>query len=400
MPSVDRPVASRTSFLLVLVAGVVAALHAGKIPPAVPALRAALDLTLVQAGFLISLMQIAGATAGLAIALATGSVGLRRSLIAGLAVLAVAGMAGGFAQSPGALLALRAVEGAGFLLVAMPAPALLRQLVAPQRLSTVLGLWGAYMPAGTGLALLVGPALLAVTGWRGWWWCLAALAGVVAVLAWRLIPVDTSLGATVQGRGWRSRLGDTLQHRGPWLVALSFACYSGQWLAVIGFLPEIYAAARIAPAWIAPLTALAATINIVGNVAAGRCLARGAAAHRLLRLGFAAMGLGALLAFAPWLGAEARYLCLLGFSAVGGLVPGTLFSMAVRLAPTSDTVPTTVGWTQQCSALGQLAGPPLVAWIAASSGTWQWTGVMAALVSAVGILLAGRMAALSTTSRR
>ncbi|HBK00034.1 MAG TPA: MFS transporter, partial [Delftia acidovorans] len=52
------------------------------------------------------------------------------------------------------------------------------------------------------------------------------------------------------------------------------------------------------------------------------------------------------------------------FSAAGGLIPGTLFSMAVRLAPHESTVSTTVGFMQQWSSVGQFAGPPLVAAVA------------------------------------
>jgi hypothetical protein len=37
--------------------------------------------------------------------------------------------------------------------------------------------------------------------------------------------------------------------------------------------------------------------------------------------------------------------------------------MAVRVAPDERTSPTTVGWMQQWSSLGQFAGPPLVAWV-------------------------------------
>ncbi len=389
-----RTASSQAPAALVLLAGVIAALHAGKIPPAIPALRDALDLTWVQAGFLISLMQIAGACAGLIIGLAAGSAGLRRSLLGGLIVLALAGLAGGFARDAGALLALRAVEGAGFLLVALPAPALLRQLVPAQRLSRVLGIWGAYMPIGTGLALLLGPGLLVLLGWRGWWWLLAAAAAVVAVLVWRRVPPDTRGGPeTASGRAWPARLRATLGSGGPWLVATSFACYSGQWLAVIGFLPTIYAEAAVPAGAIAPLTALAAAVNILGNIGAGRLLARGIPAHRLLWAGFGAMGLGGLLAFAPAeiAGAGWRYAAILMFSGVGGLVPGTLFTLAVRLSPAPDTIATTVGWTQQLSALGQLAGPPLVAWVAAQSSTWAWTGVLTAASSAIGMVLAWRL---------
>ena len=48
--------------LVVILAGVVAALHIGKLPPAIPVLRESLGLTLVQAGFLLSLVQLAGMT--------------------------------------------------------------------------------------------------------------------------------------------------------------------------------------------------------------------------------------------------------------------------------------------------------------------------------------------------
>ncbi|MBC7938822.1 MAG: MFS transporter, partial [Chitinophagaceae bacterium] len=45
------------------------------------------------------------------------------------------------------------------------------------------------------------------------------------------------------------------------------------------------------------------------------------------------------------------------------------------------TVATTVGWLQQWSALGQFAGPPLVAAVASAAGGWQFpwaaTGVFA-----------------------
>ena len=46
--------------LIVILAGVAAALHVGKLPPALPVLREVFALTLVEAGFLLSLVQFAG----------------------------------------------------------------------------------------------------------------------------------------------------------------------------------------------------------------------------------------------------------------------------------------------------------------------------------------------------
>ncbi|MEY3468736.1 MAG: hypothetical protein RL203_830, partial [Pseudomonadota bacterium] len=41
--------------------------HVGKLPPALPVLQATLDISLVQASFLLSALQIAGMTLGLAL---------------------------------------------------------------------------------------------------------------------------------------------------------------------------------------------------------------------------------------------------------------------------------------------------------------------------------------------
>ncbi|MDE1949225.1 MAG: MFS transporter, partial [Burkholderiales bacterium] len=171
------------------------------------------------------------------------------------------------------------------------------------------------------------------------------------------------------------------------LVALCFAVYAGQWLAVIGFLPSIYQRAGVPAALSGPLTALAAAANIVGNVGAGRLLHRGHRPQRLLTIGFVAMALASAAAFAgdPGLPAWARYVAVLGFSAIGGLIPTTLFSLAVRAAPGEETLSTTIGWVQQCSACGQFGGPPLVAWVASASGSWQWTWVATGACSLAGL---------------
>src|SRR5688572_14919886 len=107
----------RTSFaLLVVLGGICAALHVGKLPPVVPALQQALGVTLVQAGFLLSLVQLAGMLLGLVAGLAADGFGLKRAMVLGLLVLSVAGGLGGWARGPHELMALRAVEGFGFLL--------------------------------------------------------------------------------------------------------------------------------------------------------------------------------------------------------------------------------------------------------------------------------------------
>lgn len=368
-----------------------------------PVLQQQLGVTLVQAGFLLSMVQLAGMTLGLAVGLGADALGLRRTMLTGLGLLALASGLGGFADTVGGLLVLRALEGLGFLLVVMPAPAMIRRTVALAQLNARMGWWGTYMPLGSAMALLLGPLVLMHFPWQVWWWLLGAASVLAWLAVWWCVPVLGPAAAVVlavgapaaSGAGWAQRLGLTLRSPGPWLVSLSFMVYSSQWIAVIGFLPTVYAQAGLASGMTGVLTACVALANVSGNILSGRLLQRGWRAERLLQIGFACMALGAVGAFAQWHGQglplPLRFVAVVLFSAVGGQIPGTLFASAVRLAPSEDTVSTTVGYMQQWSAFGQFAGPPLVAWVAAGTGGWQWTWLVTVTLCVAGGLLARRI---------
>lgn len=388
---------------LVVMSGVVIAMHVGKMPPAIPVLQQALGVTLVQAGFLLSAVQLAGMCLGVLAGMSADRLGLRRSLLTGQAILATASLCGMVVSSPSGLLLLRALEGLGFLLAALPAPSLIRQLVRPSQLPLYLGLWSTYMGTGIALALLAGPLAMQALGWQGWWGLLGLLSAAMALCIVWVIPSDQARASTAAASApppaahppaaWWAPLALTLRHRGPWQVALLFALYSSQWLAVIGFLPAIYAQAGLGASQAGALTALASWINVVGNIAAGRLLQQGWCARYLLWIGYSSMGLGTVLVFGAWTQElpMLRYLAMLGFSAVGGLIPGVLFSLAVRVAPSERTVSSTVGWMQQCSSAGQFFGPPLIAWIAGNVGGWHWTWALTGSAACIGLWLARRV---------
>lgn len=409
----------RAQATLLVGAGVAAALHVAKLPPALVALREALGLSLVQAGFLLSAVQLAGMLAGVAFGAAVDGLGHRRSLVGGLVLLAGASAIGAFVDQASALLLLRACEGCGFLLVVLAAPPLLRQVVPLAELPRVLAVWGAYVPMATAAAFLVGPPVTAAWGWRPWWFGLAVLTAAVAAAAWRGLdrssappscrrqdaapaPAGVAPPPSSVRDEWVHRLRLTLRRPGPWCVALAFGCYSSQWLAVVGFLPALYAEAGWKPAVVALASAAVAAGNALGNIAAGRALRRGWTPAALLRVGLGTMAVAALVAFDPWPGWMVatpvqpllQVAAVFVFSTVGGVVPGTLFGLAVRLAPSPQAVGTTLGWVQQLSATGQFCGPPLVAWVASRAGGWQYTGWVTACLAVGGLLLVQRLLAL------
>jgi MFS transporter, CP family, cyanate transporter len=416
---------------LVILAGVSAALHAGKLAPALPVLQQEMGITLLEAGFLLSLVQLSGMTLGWVVGLSADGIGLRRCMLWGLGVLTVVSALGALTTGPLALLVCRALEGCGFLLAVTPAPSLIRRAMGAQQLGRLMGYWGTYMPLGTALALLVGPSVIAAWGWPALWLSLSGLTAVMAVLVWRCLPIDgvppgvecvplasggvppTSGDVLPTGDGvrpmsvsvgWQWRLRETLRAPGPVLLALSFGVYSGQWVAVVGFLPSIYALAGIPAGTSALLTAAVALVNITGNAASGYLLQRGVSPQRLLAIGFGAMAGGALVTFGdalvdllPFLSVAGdaaptvHFAAVLVFSSVGGLIPGTLFALSVRLSPHASTVSSTVGLMQQLSATGQFVGPPVIAWVAVAMGGWQYTGWVTGACCAVGWVLAIRI---------
>jgi MFS family permease len=90
--------------LLMVLAGVAAALHIGKLAPAIPGPR---ESTLVQPGFLLSLVQLAGMTVGAVFGVVADMLGGCRRMTVGLVLLAIVNALGGLE------LGHRAVDAAG-----------------------------------------------------------------------------------------------------------------------------------------------------------------------------------------------------------------------------------------------------------------------------------------------
>ncbi len=368
---------------LVVAAGIVAAMHVGKVAPAIPVLQAQLGLTLVQAGWLLSLSQMAGMLSAVLIGMVADGMGLRRSLLTGLTLLGLLSLLTGLANSAPQLLVMRAIEGAAILMVIVPGPALLRTLVDPTRLSSAMGFWGTFMPTGTAAALLLGPPLMAHEGWSTWWITLGGLALLMAaVFAWG-VPRGASRAFQLDSH----RLIAVWRTPQVWRVALAFACYSGQWLVVIGFLPTLLQSGGTTAAAAGTLAAIASAANIAGNLIGGRLLQRGVPSHKVLTIGFSAMAIGAFVVFTtpPTTPLAIKLAAVLVFSGVGGMIPGSLFSLAVKAAPSDDTASTALGWTTQMSMLGQFCMPPVVAALATAHGGWGLSWVVTGALCLVGV---------------
>src|SRR3954447_19982765 len=98
---------------------------------------------------------------------ASDLLGRRRVFLAGLALFGIASLAGGFAGSSGALVAVRAVQGIGAALLSPAALALLTvTFPAGRERNVALGVWGALAAIGGTLGVVAGGVLVSAAGWQ------------------------------------------------------------------------------------------------------------------------------------------------------------------------------------------------------------------------------------------
>lgn len=366
----------------VIFAGIVAALHVGKAPIALAQMQVEFARSLARLSWVMAVFPLVGVVGGIASGVLVQRWGDRRMLAAGLLVLAGASAAGALASSYAGLIASRVVEGLGFLIVVVAAPALLHRLTPAPRHGLVFGLWSVFMASGMALSMLCGPWL---GGWRRLWAVDAGLALLMAALVCAL-PAAPRSDAT-QADGLRQGIAQTLRARGPLILALAFAAYALQFFAVLSFLP-VFLMQHMGMNQDAAGTLSAAVVaaNILGNVGAGALLARGMPPARLMILSSVATGLAGVGLFLPAL--PATFAVLLGFvfSATGGLLPPTLLACAPHAVPRPALAPLSLGLVMQGNYLGQVLGPLVVGAIVGSAG-WAAAAVPVGLAAAFGIAL-------------
>jgi predicted MFS family arabinose efflux permease len=352
---------------VIFAGGLAAGAYMTKVPPALPGLRADLGLTLVESGWIQTMLYTIGAATGVFFGVLAERFGVKRAALAGLGLMVAGGLLGALAGGYGTLLAARAVEGAGFLLFVVAAAPLLTAATLPADRATAFSIWSSYMPTGGTLALLAAPLALSSFGWRGLWVMLAAYTAVCALLLARTVP-PARFGASI---GSTRLLVESLARPGSLALCVGFVCYVGQWSSLMTWLPTFVVDERGAsPSAAALLTAAYVAINIAGNQLGGVLLRRGMPRWAVMAAGAFAMGATAVAFFSAALPDALRLTAVLAFSVLGGVIPAAVFSGTTVHAKSPQHIGTTNGMVMQSSHASQFVMPILIAWVASRAGNW------------------------------
>jgi EmrB/QacA subfamily drug resistance transporter len=117
--------------------------------------------------------------------------GRKGMLLGGLAVFGFASVAGGLTDSPGALIAARAVMGVGAAMVFPSTLSLLTSVFTDRReRALAIGLWGAITGAAIAAGPIVGGWLLQAFDWRSIFFAMAPVAALAGLLTAGYVPAS------------------------------------------------------------------------------------------------------------------------------------------------------------------------------------------------------------------
>lgn len=406
-----QPTRWRAIWVLYL-AGCTLALHIGKLPAALPLLVEEFDLSLGQAGNLVSIYALLIACGGLVCGMFVARIGYVLFAAIGVGLCLLGSLAGAFSTNTAMLMFTRTVEGLGWVMGVVALPVIMTALCADKDRPVVLGLWGAFVSVGAGTMLLLAPQLQSIEGWRLSWVVAAVLSGIGAaavsitchIYRDRLVSLkSTRVGvgkrksvhvqsvtvrsASAFGRRFKATTAG-LRTRGGVSVFVCFLCYSLQYVCVTSFLPTLLvqdSGMRLATAslW----TAIILIPNGIGNIFAGWLINRGYKRSAILASAALLLGLCALVVLAVS-DTSTRIVAALLMTGIGGIIPGTLFSTATLLASSAAGAGVIIGFMLTGAGIGQLVGPILLTRVVDLHGHWYAGGLLCLLAGLIGAYFA------------
>ncbi|WP_248962769.1 MFS transporter [Sphaerisporangium perillae] len=370
------------TIFIIYLGGVVAAMSFGKFASIGPVVAAQFGLSLSQLGWVISAVVGVGAVAGLPAGYLVRRFGAERSLAVGLALIAAASAATVTAGDFAWLLAVRGLEGIGYLLVTISCPALILRLAHERDRGAALSIWATFVPVGIGASTLAGGTVGSVLGWRGWIGLIAGLTFVMALAVWVRLP---------RRSGRRPAAGPVPRARAltwPAVLAASFCLTALVTIPVIVLLPTLLIEQHGRSAAAAgTMTSVISLLGVVGGLAVGVLLRRGTPVGVLALFGL-------LVVPAAWLtyggdGSLAAALAGAGVISLGnGFLGALVFAALPLVLERLDHADVGNGVVAQAGSLGSLLGPPLFGLVAGGFGFQALVLVIAVgMLAAVGSLL-------------
>ena len=350
-------------------------------------------------GWVISIPSALVALFALPVGWISDRVGDKQLTLVGSALLVVGDIGVVMADSINQLLAMRVLEGLGYVCVAVGTAAMLTRITTGPRRTAALTLWSSFVPMSFAIPLTLAGVLAGMGHWR---WAFGGHAIVTALLALGGLALPARPKYLGPSEGQRAQgLGLVLRTPAVYGLGAAFALaafvQTGITTTFAHMLAHRYDLSVPAASQVVTLGML---FNFAGCLAMGPLLNRGVSRALLATWGIALAAAGALVLYQPGSSIELAVAGALLFYFAAGLVVG-LWALLPAVAPGPATRGATSGLVTQLTLWGVLFGPPAgFAALAAGPG-WQMSYACAALAASLVLLLMviRAVAATAATSR-
>lgn len=374
--------------IVVFLASVAAPLNQNKVPPLMPVLMDAFDITLSQAGLLMSVFSITGLILALPTGIILQKTGPKLTGLIALGSLVAGSSLGALSGSMGLLLTSRVIEGIGMGLIAVVAPAVIALWFPPEKQGIPMGIWATWVPVGSVIMMVLAPRLGLAAGWPAVWWVGAGFSLVVFALYGFLLRTPPVLAKSDSPLIPPPRLSAALANKDIWLLALAFTCFNFVFMPLVTYYPTFLSEVRGYTLTDASLITSISTIVVLFSAPlAGWLSDRIGSRKQILTVPFLVAAVIMLLPFkvVGW----QIYLLMALFGLVAGAVPTATFAAAPEVMKNPQLAGLGLAVVMVGQNLGMFAAPVLFGKMVESSG-WVMAGYWLIPIALAGFA-AGRL---------
>lgn len=236
--------------LVVFLASLAAPLNMAKIPPIMPVIMDAFQLSLGQGGMLMSVFAFTGMLLSLPAGILLRRYGPKKLGIFALGSLAVGSFTGASAGSYEILLLSRVIEGIGMGLIAVLAPAVIAMWFPAEKRGIPMGIWATWVPLGTVIIYVFAPAMVNTVSWKSVWWLGAWFSLIILVIYsifLRLPPGAAHTSETDVKKTFLMEFAASmkdLNNRSIWFLGLTFGLFNMVSMGILTYYPTFLAEMR------------------------------------------------------------------------------------------------------------------------------------------------------------
>jgi MFS family permease len=371
--------------VVVFLASIAAPFNQAKVPPLIPVLMDAFQLSLGQAGLLMSVFALTGLFLAFPAAIFLEKLGPKILGTIALGCLVIGAGFGALSSSLSMLLVSRVIEGSGMGLLAVVAPAAIAMWFPPEKRGIPMGIWATWMPVGTILIYVIAPPLVSSTGWQSVWWLGTGFAAIIMVVYGLLVRMPPSMEKTDLNHTEGSIIQNALTNKMIWLLGVEFGCFALIFRSFVTFFPTYLSEVRgYSLTQAAYIASIPTALVLISAPLAGMISDRIDSRRQLFTIPFLAI---ALMFFIPFkIVGWQIYVFLVVFGFIAGAVPTATFAAAPEIMAKPELAGIGMAIVMMGQNLGFFIGPILFGNLVERMG-WVSAGYWLIPVSILGFIV-------------